>query len=488
MKATLRWAFLGFLGVCALEVYAILQSNEGSLFYSLDDPYIHLALAEEIFRGNYGINPGEVCAPSSSILWPWLLAPFAPFSFFALVPLAYNLLASLASIALLQRLLTRATGQSPLWLLLLLSLELNLVGLAFTGMEHSLHVTLALLTLLGVVELQLTQRVSWYLWVACVVGVWVRYEHLALVGATSLLLFLSQQRRAAVGVLLASLVVPLGFGVWLRSQGLSWVPTSVLSKSSTSSSGLGSVLEVLLKNLAEPRGALLLLGLLLVAWLAIRQPQQARRLSLWVALVVVGHLLFGRMGWFYRYEGYVFAALFLTLPFSLRGQEARRAWVLLWAVLSLHGPLLALLLTPRATNDIYLQQHQLHRFSTEFYQGPIAVNDIGQISLRNEQHILDLWGLASFEAAQLIKTDRRWAETLVRKYHIPVVAMYAELLKEPPLDWIELGSFRLNRANVTAASARVVLYATKDADLAAMRALTRRFLESLPAGTTYELR
>jgi hypothetical protein len=488
VKATLGWAFLFFLLLCALELLAILQLNNGLFSYSLDDPYIHLALAEEIFAGNYGINPHEVCAPSSSILWPFLLAAFAPFSFFVFVPLAYNILTSLVSIFLLQRLLDRAMGRCPLWLLMFLIIALNLVGLTFTGMEHSLHVTLSLLAVLGVTELHLTQRIPWYLWMACVVGVWVRYEHLAVVGATSLLLFLSQQRKAAVSLFLASLVVPLGFGGRLRSLGLSWVPTSVLSKSSTTSSGLSGVLEVFGGNVANLRGMLLLLGILLVIWFASQQGSKERLLSLWVSLVVLGHLFFGRMGWFYRYEGYVFAVLLLVLIFFLRSQMARLRLVRVWALLLLHAPLFTLLITPRATNDIYLQQYQLHRFSTEFYQGPIAVNDIGQIAFRNDQYILDLWGLASLEAATLIKTDRRWAETLVRKHKIPVVAIYAEILKEPPQDWIELGSFQLGRAQVTAAYPRVVIYVTPEADITIIREQTRRFFESLPAGATYELR
>jgi hypothetical protein len=37
--------------------------TRGHFSYSLDDPYIHLALAQQIIRGHYGLNPGEVSAP-----------------------------------------------------------------------------------------------------------------------------------------------------------------------------------------------------------------------------------------------------------------------------------------------------------------------------------------------------------------------------------------------------------------------------------------
>ena len=49
--------------------------NNGQFAFTLDDPYIHLALAKQLALGNYGINSGEFAAPASSILWPFLLIP-----------------------------------------------------------------------------------------------------------------------------------------------------------------------------------------------------------------------------------------------------------------------------------------------------------------------------------------------------------------------------------------------------------------------------
>ena len=43
-----------------------------------DAPYTHLALAEQIRHGTYGLNPGEPSAPSSTILFPFLLVPLLP--------------------------------------------------------------------------------------------------------------------------------------------------------------------------------------------------------------------------------------------------------------------------------------------------------------------------------------------------------------------------------------------------------------------------
>ena len=53
---------------------AVLVRNHGVFAYTLDAPYIHLALADQIGDGNYDINAGEAAAPSSTILYPFLLA------------------------------------------------------------------------------------------------------------------------------------------------------------------------------------------------------------------------------------------------------------------------------------------------------------------------------------------------------------------------------------------------------------------------------
>ena len=58
----------------AILLFFVLRFAGGQLMYTLDDPYIHLSLAENLLRGHYGVNLDEVASPSSSILYPFLLA------------------------------------------------------------------------------------------------------------------------------------------------------------------------------------------------------------------------------------------------------------------------------------------------------------------------------------------------------------------------------------------------------------------------------
>jgi len=60
--------------IIAILFLAVLKLNHGTFTYSLDDPYIHLALSDQSRHGHYGISAGHRAAPSSSILFPFLLA------------------------------------------------------------------------------------------------------------------------------------------------------------------------------------------------------------------------------------------------------------------------------------------------------------------------------------------------------------------------------------------------------------------------------
>ncbi|MFL5332707.1 MAG: hypothetical protein ACJ8H8_05915, partial [Geminicoccaceae bacterium] len=64
----------GVLFPALVALAAVLAGNGGVFAYPLSGPYIHLALAEQILHGHYGLNPGEPASPSSTILYPLLLA------------------------------------------------------------------------------------------------------------------------------------------------------------------------------------------------------------------------------------------------------------------------------------------------------------------------------------------------------------------------------------------------------------------------------
>jgi hypothetical protein len=136
--------FIGpLIALTPLILLALVGLTTGWQFiYTLDDPYIHLALAKGIHGFHYGINASEYSAPSSSVLWPFLMAPFASMKGFWLAPLIVNLACLVGTILVLQRLLLsrfRAGWLSSWVLASFVAFCLNIYGLVFTGMEHSLQ-------------------------------------------------------------------------------------------------------------------------------------------------------------------------------------------------------------------------------------------------------------------------------------------------------------------------------------------------------------
>ena len=90
---------VGFLSIGVFsEIIAILLLNKGHLVYTLDDPYIHLALAENIINGHYGVNTSEFSAPASSILWPFIIAPFSAFGYGEYFPLLLNICSAIVTL------------------------------------------------------------------------------------------------------------------------------------------------------------------------------------------------------------------------------------------------------------------------------------------------------------------------------------------------------------------------------------------------------
>ena len=168
-----------YLLLVAVEIVLIRRAGHGIFSYSLDDPYIHLALAQRILHGHYGLNAGEAASPSSSVLWPFLLAPISTVSFRAWSPLLLNVAAGCGACVLLDKLLRRwnvlcfqprSIAQVVQWLFaFLLVLAGNLVGLAIVGMEHTLQVLLMIGCVYGLLEVYADRPIPrWVLVMAAV--------------------------------------------------------------------------------------------------------------------------------------------------------------------------------------------------------------------------------------------------------------------------------------------------------------------------------
>ncbi len=180
------------ISVVAFALYqGVALIRAGVFEYPLDDVYIHLAVAEQIAAGGYGVNPGEFTSAASSPIYPFLLTAFAGTAAQAWLPLFWNTLSLLLGAVLWARIVSQS-GASRGWMLTFAALgplAFNFAGAAMVGMEHSLHILASLAVLRGL-QIQMDEdRISWLLVAGMVLGPMIRFEGLAVTGGGALCCF-----------------------------------------------------------------------------------------------------------------------------------------------------------------------------------------------------------------------------------------------------------------------------------------------------------
>jgi uncharacterized protein YhhL (DUF1145 family) len=513
-KETAAWVtvvpVLVFLLIVAAELIIILVWNNGRFVFSLDDPYIHMALARRIMGGTYGINVGEFAAPSSSVLWPFLLVPFMALPFADEAPLLINILLAVATLLVYARIVITAVqpgeNQSQqifsALLILMLIPGTNLFGLAFTGMEHSLQLFLTSLLIWGLILESRTGRAPWWFLVVIVAGPLIRYENLGLTLPTLLYLVIRGHWKRAV---LAAVVLALllgGFSLFLDQYGRSPLPNPILAKSMLGS--LVNAAKVLPGRvyyvLSDIQGALLALafGLLLFVFLSSRRTTAERLLAGVVAVGIGFHLVAGGFDGYHRYELYIWTAAGLMLLYLYRhglrwlsSSEPiyKSAFILLFFGVIINREYASVLVTNAlASSNIYEQQYQMHRFATEFYAAPVAVVDLGWVAYKNDNYVLDLYGLGSTQAAEAFNStqDPEWMNELAAEHSVKVAMIYDFRFSELPQNWQRIGVLHLGHRKWSVASDEVSFYALDDETATEIWPLLSDFQMSLPPGVRFE--
>ncbi|MEQ1636272.1 MAG: hypothetical protein ABL903_06240 [Methylococcales bacterium] len=444
--------FLGVLPIVLL-FFLILSATNHHFTYSLDDPYIHLALAKNIALGHYGINSNEVSAPSSSILWPFLLAPFARWRLFEYTPLFINSICLSALLYYLNKLFLEKGFCLRLLLISVVLLSVNAYGLVFTGMEHSLQILLVCIIAVSITALRnegdTNNRpavVPNYTYVAIILLTLVRYEGLAIaLPVLAYLYFKGDQKRAIIS-LLVLLVCMLGFSGYLYSLNLGLLPSSVLAKSSHSS--FNSILDNLLRNI-DKYGFMLLPVSLLCSYYWLKD----FALALLIFFATLLHFMLGKFGWFGRFEPYWVLFILLFGYHSLQ-HKIIASFISVIALLTLPLAFWSLLLctlnTPLAAANIYNQQAQTAKIA-EILAEPVAVNDLGLVALRSNQYVLDLYGLGNLEALKLRQFSQGsgWIDGLMKKHAVKYAFIFDQWFPEKPANWIRVAELKvINRGEL----------------------------------------
>lgn len=505
-----------------LALASVLVVNEGHFTYALDPAtYTHLAVAQQILHGGYGVFAGEASAPSSSILFPYLIALVSWLGFGQLAPLAINVVSVLLLAPVLCGIaaecgwrLERVPAAGLAAVTAALALALNLVGLAFTGLEHPTHILLTVLCQWGLLRFLQRERTDWW-WLAAIVCLpLIRYEALAAVLADVVVLLLFRKfLYAAVVALLGSALVA-GFGVYLHSLGMSYLPTSVLFNSEVATGGLGladqgiftfaRTLAVSLRNNVLSFGATHILALLVVVCWSLRgwRREPLRRRADWVTptavmfcvIVTVAQLSAGSLqSRSARYETYVLFLELCTILICYRQRLAAItaglaprsvAFVSLSILVFGAGYVVHTLDLPGASRVIYAGPYQIRRFVVEYHKAPIASSYYGLINNDNPYHVLDLSGRISEEArrGRMGDADPRWMERLVSDKAVGLVILSSGDKALASARWVALGTLATANTSVFIPPVVATFYATDPREKEKLVAQLKAFGQTLPAG------
>ncbi len=498
-----RAALATFAVLVSVIAAAILLMTGGHLIYSLDDPYIHVAMAERLMKGHYGINLGEVTSPSSSVIWPFLLLPTVWTPLGLHTPLLLNIAFGAGTALVLGRFAARLelpetwphAEPTRIAIACVLVVATNLVGLAFTGLEHNLQVLIAALVALALVEH--CRGVALPMWVLALaaLGPSVRYEMFAVTAAVGIVLLADRRWRDAVLLGAASLALPLALAAFLVANGNFPLPNSVMTKlhiGAGAAAGSEGALTLIWGWIAKTAKAYvqesfaaktaMLACIFTAAWLCRTSEGRWRNLSAAALVAGVLHLIAGQFGWFFRYEVYAltFCGMIVIAAIAPRSPKAALYGVVLTACAYVG----ALGLTPRGALNIYEQQYQMHRFVQEHYRKAFAVNDLGWVSigLDDKTYVLDLWGLASNEAVRQRDKSPEWLDEVTRRHGAGLAMFYGVAFRGIPASWQKAGELRLASKRVTASDETVLIYATAVGDAAEIKRALAAFRPKLPRG------
>jgi hypothetical protein len=371
----------------------------------------------------------------------------------------------------------------------------DMIGLIFNGMEHSLQVFFTVLIIWGLTYEIQNKRISKWLVLAIILAPLVRYENLTLSLAALIFLFIRGYYKVSLLTTITIIVFISSFSIFLLNIGLEFFPLSVIAKSSVISSygDFGSFVENLKENIINPRCILLLIGMLFLLYLIFykKRSKEERLLAGGIALSILMHIMVGRYG---RYLLYIWIAAIIAILYLnreqlnkiiLKNSFFKTAILSCLILISLSYTYIYIIFTtPLASNNIYEQQYQMHRFTVDYYKKPVAVNDLGYVAYKNDNYVLDLWGLASLEALKYrkakIKSD--WMDVLSKKNGVQLAIIYDLWFPNIPQSWHKAGELHLGKEKISPAESVVSFYVIDEKIFREVSLLLKEFRRTLPEG------
>lgn len=435
-----RWPLLAalslLLAVTAYGVRASLAATGGSLVYTLDDAYTHMAMARTFaVDGVWGCTPHAFGSASSSPAWvvAIALAYIVTGGVRESAPLVLNVLFAALALGVADRWLRRASASAWLRLATLVGLVVvfPMAPMALYGMEHLMH---------GLLTLAFAGSAAWALgqppddegarWrdtrQLAVLGALLaasRYEGFFLVGAVCLAFALVRRVGQGLAIGLVSGVPALALGAASIASGSLLLPNPLVLKAGGDGA---SPLAALFKSIgqadwaayhANPGLLWVLAGAMAVVFVdGVRHRTLRRPPTLLAAFLAGGvllhqHFAFSSAFYVYRYDAYLLLFAVFAAGVWLAGVGQGDGAPARWRRVAAIGAVVATVgllghvrgaFVPDAevaAASLTAREHQtLARFAATYFRGQtIVVNDIGVMAYRFPGRPLDMFGLCDIE-------------------------------------------------------------------------------------------
>ncbi|MBV8436565.1 MAG: hypothetical protein JOY95_03535 [Silvibacterium sp.] len=486
--------------ITAAVFFASFRAADHHFVFALDDPYIAMAMARSLaLHGTWGVTRFAFSSASSSPLFTLILAfLYRLTGVHEITSLVVSWTAGAFAIYLADRFLREHLN----WRLRVVTLTIFVVAtplfvIGLLGMEHTLHLALALAFVSGFDKASDSPRRLFAI-TALMVG--ARYESLFLVGAAAILFATQRKWRPMFWMIGGAALTVAAYGAFAMSHGSYFLPNSVALKGTGLMGWLAPIL-VIMKIIIAPHLAILLLALSISAIALRRSQPRLAQLALLLAIAGTGHLIFARTGGAFRYEAYFVAlsCLVLAITAARWSDFATRPRSLFLVAMLAAACLLAVrsgkaaLAFPGYSRAIYQEQMQSARFlRTYFPSSSVAANDIGAISFFTDIQCTDLVGLADdkiffAKRAGLYTTDFLRLEAAAN--HVQIAVVYDSWSTEPggywkipplPSEWVRIAKLQVPHSEILGGDV-VSFYAVDPSTIAPLRSALHRFGPTLPA-------
>lgn len=482
----------------------------GGWTYSLDDAYIHLAIADTLRNhGVWGLTPADAAGASSSPLWTLLLATFGAPEWF---PLVLNFLLVTLGAAWLAGVCARQSGSAWTGIVFGIAAVLltNSLRAMAAGMEHLFHGLLSALFLGACLRAAYPEGERAGRGPLLMIGglaalaIVCRAESLMVVGIGGLTL-VAFRRWPAVLATVAGALIGLGtyaaIGAWQRIPA---VPNSVALKvlETGGSFPFGRLrLNLLHQTTFAVMALIALVGSLtmVVAMVRNRRATAGQVGILMATALVWGHLVLAKITHPGRYEVYMLVVLgALALPeiaarlHAENPQRRRNLAFVVVPVLAMIAIRPALLLrvadAARWSEEINASPREMERFVQQALpQGTVMLNDVGAVSYYTHARVLDLWGLGNNEVCrERLRVggvpSPEWIEGFARREHADLAMVFdvwfdirgSIQFRTPgrglPRSWTKIGEFRLRGKREVVGGDAVSVYVVRPEKVPGLRA------------------